>query len=115
MHRIFTKHSDDLIFCIYLTPGSSKNSINGVRYENANNISIKISVHGKPIENQANIDLIKFISDIFDTPKSHIDIISGSKSRQKKLCLRKFSINDIPNKIQKILKSELDNLPKTLF
>lgn len=115
MHRIFNKNSDNLIFWVYLTPGASRNCINGLRYENTKNIGIKISVRGKPVENHANTDLIKFIASTFSLPKSRINIISGSRSRHKKVCLYNFSINDIPPAIQEALIRDINKLPATLF
>ena len=115
MRRIFDENSGNLIFCVYLTPGASRNCINGLRYEDTNNISIRILVHSKPVENKANVDLIKFIADTFNLPKSRIDIISGSKARHKKLCLHNFSIDDIPLAIRESLIKEINKLPATLF
>ena len=115
MNRLFSQIADGLIFNVYLTPGASKTCINGLRYEDAGSISIKISVHGKPVENQANIDLIKFISDTFDLPKSRIKILSGQKSRYKRIMLYGYSITDMPNQIRDLLTQELSVLPKTLF
>lgn len=115
MRRIFTECSEGLIFNIYLTPGASRTCINGVVQEDINKIRVKISVHSKPVDNQANLDLIKFISDTFNIPKSYINIVSGYKSRSKKLCLRNFSINDVPSEVKSLLQREINRLAKTLF
>ncbi len=103
------------MFYVYLTPGASITCINGLYHNNVNLLSIKIAVHGKPIENRANIDLVKFISEKFDLPKSRVKIISGQKSRHKKILLSKYTVNNIPREVQDFLKNELSSIPKTLF
>jgi uncharacterized protein len=42
-----------------------------------------IHVRAAPIENKANIAVIKLLSKYFDIPKSRIAIISGLKSKRK--------------------------------
>ncbi|MBI4654706.1 MAG: DUF167 domain-containing protein [Nitrospirae bacterium] len=42
-----------------------------------------VYVKEQPIENRANIALIKLLSEYFDVPKSRVAILSGTKSKQK--------------------------------
>lgn len=115
LYKIFTERPDGLVFNIYLTPGASKTCITGLRYDDVTLISIKMSVHGKPVENKANIDLIKFISDEFALPKSYIIIISGQKSRHKRILLLKYTIGNIPQKIQDLLIDQFVGLQNHLL
>jgi len=48
-----------------------------------------VYVKEQPIENKANIALIKLLSEYFNVPKSHVNIISGMKSRQKIIEIKK--------------------------
>ena len=76
------KNGSELL--VYLMPGAKHEKIIGT--VDINNIkAIKISVKAKPIDNMANIALIKFLSNIFDVPRSSISIISGHSSRLKKI------------------------------
>jgi len=45
--------------------------------------SYSIHIRAVPIENKANIAVIKLLSEYFDIPKSRITIISGLKSKRK--------------------------------
>ncbi len=48
-----------------------------------------IHVRAVPIENKANIAVIKLLSEYFDIPKSRIVIISGLKSKRKIVEIKK--------------------------
>ena len=69
---------------VYLTPSAKHEKITGI-VEINNTKAVKISVRARPIDNMANIDLIKFLSYILDIPKSSIEIMSGHSSRLKKI------------------------------
>lgn len=67
---------------VYLQPGAKKSAVAG--WHNGN---IKIKVNSPPIDGKANEALIHFLSDFLSVPKSSIEIISGQKSRIKKLTI----------------------------
>jgi len=43
----------------------------------------KVSVTASPIENKANIAVVKVLADHFNVPKSQVRIVSGLKSKKK--------------------------------
>ena len=94
--NIFINTNNGILVNIYLTPGAHKSSINGIMQPIDNKTYIKVSVNSKPIENKANIELMKVISEYFNVPKSNIEIKRGSKSRYKQIYLKNYSIHDIP-------------------
>ena len=67
---------------IYLQPGASKSEITGLHGER-----LKIKVKARPIEGEANRNLIDFLSETFKISKSKIEILSGEKSREKNVYL----------------------------
>ncbi|HAM87926.1 MAG: hypothetical protein US83_C0016G0006 [Candidatus Falkowbacteria bacterium GW2011_GWC2_38_22] len=70
----------ELYLRVKVRPGSSKNEVNQILDDD----TIKISIAAKPINNQANKELIKFLSKIFAVATDQIKIISG-KSESLKL------------------------------
>ncbi|MBQ9441000.1 MAG: DUF167 domain-containing protein [Alphaproteobacteria bacterium] len=105
INNIFIDTNSGVLINIYLTPGAHKSCINGLIQTIDNKVYIKISVNGKPIENQANKELICIISKYFKLPKSNIEIIRGSKSRYKQIRLKNYNICDIPkNVINELIK-----------
>lgn len=48
---------------------------------------LHISVHAKPAEGKANQELIRFLAQLFDLPKSQISLLAGETSRYKRVAL----------------------------
>ena len=83
INEIFKEFNDGIEFAVYLTPGSQKENITGIFQDEFGGLSLKISVHARPTNNDANESLIKFISSLFRIAKSNIILKHGHKSRRK--------------------------------
>ena len=83
-----------IILFIRLTPNSSKDEILGYTDE-----YIKIKISAPPNENKANKKLIEFISEYFDVSKSNIELVSGDKSRLKKVLIKNIKEEFVKQKI----------------
>jgi uncharacterized protein (TIGR00251 family) len=68
-------------------PGAKKTAIAGIHGEGAS-AQLKIAVQAPPVEGRANTALIAFLADLFDIPKSSVELISGELSRSKVFLLR---------------------------
>ncbi len=88
-----------MILNLKIKPNARKNEIIIDAQEN-----IKIKVNARPVDGKANKELVSFLSEIFDVPKSYIEILSGETSQHKKVrmigedekfneILRKLKIN----------------------
>ncbi len=66
---------------------SKKNSIEFLEDAQDNNF-IKIKINKPAVDGKANKAIIEYLSDIFDIPKSNINILSGEKSSQKSLLIK---------------------------
>ncbi|MDR0942859.1 MAG: DUF167 domain-containing protein [Holosporales bacterium] len=115
LNKAFVESNGGLEFYVYLTPGAKKEGITELVFEGGNQqfifkgfenkrVLIKISIRAKPVENQANIALIKFVAERFATTKSNVLIKSGMKSRCKLVRIANFNISDIPENLMKDLK-----------
>ena len=91
---------DGIIFNVKLVPNSSFSKI--VDYTNE---YVRIKISAPPLENRANKELIEFCSDLFKISKSKIKIISGEKSKLKKVLIQDCSYEDISQKILFVLNS----------
>ncbi|PCJ83529.1 MAG: YggU family protein [Flavobacteriales bacterium] len=69
-----------MILQLKTTPNARKNEIIADAQGN-----IKVKIKAPPVDGKANKELINFLSDIFDAPKSQIEILSGQTSRHKKV------------------------------
>ena len=77
--------TENIIIKVKMCPNSSKNEI--IKEDGF----LKIKVTAQPIENKANLALIKLLSKEFKIPKTSIDIIKGETSKEK---LVSFSTQD---------------------
>lgn len=89
-----------VIFNVKLVPNSSFNKI--VDFTNE---FVRIKISAPPLENRANKELIEFCSDLFDISKSKITIVSGEKSKLKKVLLSDASFEEVSQKILFVLNS----------
>lgn len=83
MNEKFCVFKDGKTFLnIKVTPKASKNKIMGVRDEN-----LLVSVTAVPEKNQANEAVIKLLSKELKIAKSKMQIVSGSKGKNKVVCI----------------------------
>jgi len=77
----FVKLQDDsLEIHVFVQPRSSMNKVVGV-IDNR----LKIKLKAPPVDGAANKMCIQFLAKLLHVPKSHIEILSGQSSRQKKI------------------------------
>lgn len=99
-YQFLYKNQEGIILCVKLVPNSSHNKI--VDF-NENYIRIKIS--SPPVENRANKELIAFLSCLLDVNKSKIQIVSGDKSKLKKVQIKDINFDVLSQKLLFVLDS----------
>jgi hypothetical protein len=67
-------------------PGAKRTSITGI-YGESSAVQLKVAVQSPPVEGRANEVLIAFLAELFGTPKSAVELVSGGMSRSKVLML----------------------------
>jgi uncharacterized protein (TIGR00251 family) len=92
---------------VYLLPGAKHNAIvefvplNTIQpnLQNQRTMMLKVAIHAKPVDNQANTALINFIAEKFKTAKANVSILKGLKTRRKIIHIKGISIREIGNLI----------------
>lgn len=79
-HTLCTVSGEGIIISLHIQPRASRNEVCGV-LDNA----LKIRLTSPPVDGAANKLCREFIADLFDVSKSHVEIISGETSRQKRV------------------------------
>ncbi len=92
--------TDGVILTVKLVPNSSFSKIVDFTDE-----YLRIKISAPAIENKANKELINFCSDLFNINKSKISIISGEKSKLKKILFKDTDIKSVSQKIMFVLDS----------
>lgn len=75
---------DGLILSVKISPNSSKNEI--IKTDG----QPKIKLTAQPVEGKANKALIEFLSKELKIPKTSFEIIKGSTSKEKTICIKIF-------------------------
>ncbi len=97
---IVSENSSGVVLSVKLVPNSSFTKIVEITSD-----YIKIKISSPPLENRANKQLIDFCSDLFDISKSKISILSGEKSKMKKILFKDTKLDFITQKILFVLNS----------
>lgn len=100
MPNYITDTTDGIIFSVKLVPNSSFSKIVDFTDD-----YVRIKISSPPIENRANKELIEFCSDLFKVNKSKIKIISGEKSKIKKVLITGSIYSDVIQKLMFVLDS----------
>ncbi len=98
--NFLSSNKDGVILSVKLIPSSSFSKIADYNEE-----YIRIKISSPPVDNRANNELIAFCSKLLDINKSNIKIISGEKSKIKKILFVNQNIQDITKKIMFVLNS----------
>lgn len=64
---------------VRVTPRASRNKIIEVQQDG----TVKVHIAAAPVDDQANKELVKFMSEVLGVPKSRIDIVAGATGRDK--------------------------------
>jgi uncharacterized protein len=78
---------DGTLIDLYVQPRASKSEMVGVHEG-----SLRVRLAAPPVDGEANRECVKFLSKLFDVPKSHVEIVQGLKSRRKSVLLRGLSL-----------------------
>ena len=100
MENILQENNLGIILNVKLVPNSSFNKV--VDYTQD---YIRIKISSPPIENKANKELIEYCSKLFDVNKSKISIISGEKSKLKKVLIKDTKLDVMTQKLMFVLNS----------
>jgi len=77
------EHAGAAIFAVRVQPRASKDELVG---EMAG--ALKVRLQAPAVENRANDALIEFLAQLLKTPKSAVRILSGDRSRTKRIEIR---------------------------
>jgi uncharacterized protein len=77
------ENTHGITLTVFVQPRSSKNMIAGLH-----NQALKIKLTSPPVNGAANKMCIQYLAKCLNVPKSSIEIVSGHKSRTKRLLLR---------------------------
>lgn len=81
---------DAIVIDIRVVPRASRSEIVGFESD-----VLKVRIAAPPVDNAANMELIKLLAKAFGISKSSIEIVGGQSSRSKRVRVRGIDINTI--------------------
>ena len=86
------------LFC-RITPNARRHEITGWEVDELGRDILRLKLQAPPVEGKANKALVAWISELLKVPKSHVHIISGEKSRIKRLAVEGMTAEEIRGKL----------------
>jgi len=80
MESFYQWQGDDLILLVKVQPKASKDELAEVMGS-----QLKVRITAPPVDGKANKHLTAFLSKVFKTAKSNIELLSGDSGRDKRL------------------------------
>lgn len=90
MEKFFTVKEKKIFISVSVIPSSSKTQIIGLY-----NDTLKIKLKSKPVDNAANQELVRFLAEKLNVPRSNVQIIKGQNSRKKLISVAGCSSKNI--------------------
>jgi uncharacterized protein (TIGR00251 family) len=97
---LIAETSEGVTLRLHLQPRASRTEICGIQGD-----ELKVRVTSPPVDDAANKLCIEFFAKIFKVPKSAVSIISGHKSRHKRLLISGATMKDACTFFQSIDKT----------
>lgn len=80
---MITASADGVILDVRVIPRAGKSGIAGTR-----NDALLVRLHAAPVDGAANAELVEVLADALGVPRRHIALISGERSRSKRVRVR---------------------------
>lgn len=91
--------SQGVVLRLHVIPGSSQ-TVFPEKYDQWRK-AFEIKVQSKPKDNKANAEVLETISCFFQLSPKDVVLISGLKSREKTVCLKKITIEKVHEKLKR--------------
>ncbi|MFC2042952.1 DUF167 domain-containing protein [Chloroflexota bacterium] len=85
---------------IRITPRAKRDEVHTILEDG----TVKVRLTAPPVEGKANKALIKYFSGLFEIPPSQIEILTGFKSRNKRVSIQGMGSVEIYDKLNEIVK-----------
>ena len=89
-----------MVFTVRVIPRSPKSAITGRRGD-----AIVVRLSAPPVDDAANKALIELLSKAFERPRRDVSIVSGHKSRDKRVAIEGISEQDLSARLTALLEA----------
>ncbi|MFT5495853.1 MAG: hypothetical protein ACI9TH_001246 [Kiritimatiellia bacterium] len=93
--KYLESHEAGMLLRLRVIPRAKKNQVDGLLGE-----ALKIRLQSPPVDGKANKALLKFLSDQLGVPGANLRLISGEKSRDKRVLIQGLSATQISERLE---------------
>lgn len=86
-----------------MTPRAGRHAIAGVRDD-----TLLVRLAAAPVEGAANAALLELFADALDVPRRDVHLVSGDRSRHKRVAIRGHAAATLNDRLTRLLKSRDD-------
>lgn len=101
---------DSATFMVRVAPRASRTAVSGMLGEREDAV-IKIAVAAPPVEGKANAELIAYLADVLDVPKSRVEVVGGKQSKNKIIRVAGGDAAEIAARLTRILPDNRAGVP----
>ena len=96
-NRMFHLHDGKkgAALAVRVTPRASKNKVTELLEDG----TVKVHIAAPPVDEEANMELLKFLADVLGVPKSRLDIVAGVTGRDKLIAVLDMDAETVHNRI----------------
>ena len=87
---MITSSPDGAIVDVRVIPRATRSAIAGTRGD-----ALLVRLKAPPVEGAANAELIRLLADLVDVPRRNVEIVSGERSRVKRVRIRGRTAADV--------------------
>lgn len=91
-------HPEGCVLPVRAQPGARKAGLQGEQ-----NGALKIAVNAPPEDGRANKAIVELVRDLLDLKRSQVELLSGDKSRDKRLLIRGVTRDALAARLATIL------------
>jgi uncharacterized protein len=88
---------------VFVKPGAKKTEIVNLTQE-----EIEIKLHAPPVDGKANLELTTYLAKVLHLKKSDVKIVAGEKSKEKIICVKNLTQEEIETSLTKEFKNYSD-------
>jgi uncharacterized protein (TIGR00251 family) len=89
-----------LVLTVRVIPRSPKSAITGRRGD-----ALVVRLSAPPVDDAANKALVELLSETFERPRRDVSIVSGHKSRDKRVAIEGITEEDLSARLTALLKA----------
>ncbi len=101
---------DGATFMVRVAPRARRTTVSGVMGEGDEAV-VKVAVAAPPVEGKANEELIAYLADVLDVPKSQVEVIAGKQSKNKIIRVAGGDAAEIAARLTRILPDNRAGVP----